>query len=283
MATTEDRPDTEELYETASNTSNLKCSSETRGAVDYLIAAGWAPSRLGMALLRLHSAYDAAEKPERREAMSVKEWRKIVRSEDDAKRAHAEQRAQYEKWYRNELEVLLSRLAAFPSVREQLTVQAMKWGMGVSSDPITRSEWSELRENDEAMLKRHRELVAATADDEEREAAQKTLDAWTKVAQANRLLERKEQFDRAEGKAAATIRYWLSQHCSACSGTKWQLIPGTMRQSDKPCMVCLGGGYTQAPHGQDGRKLANYMDKCLEAARTSLRRNLSNYRKAKGE
>lgn len=206
----------DELYEVAGNASNLRCDPNKRGAVDLLVAAGWAPSRLGMALLRLHSAYDAAEKPERKTALSIKEWKKVVHNEEAARRAHADQRARYEQWYRNEVEVLLSRLAAFPAVRRQLTIRADQKGM---SEP--------------------------------------------------------------EAKAVATIRYWLAQHCAACGGTRWQLIPGTLRQSDKPCMVCLGGGYTTPPHGQDGRWLANYMDNCLAAARQSLKKNLSNMRQAK--
>jgi hypothetical protein len=213
-----DKPDAEELYEVALNTSSLKCDVNKRGAVDILVAGGWSPSRLGMALLRLHSAYDAAEKPERKEALSIKEWKKILHKEEDARRAHAEQRERYEQWYRSELEVLLSRLAAFPTVRLQLTYKAEDWRM-----------------------------------------------------------------ENPQEKAAATIRYWLSQHCGACGGTKWQLMPGTQRQSDKPCMVCLGGGFVQAPYGQHGRRLANYMDSCLASARQALKRNLSNMRQSRNE
>lgn len=216
MMAIDERPDTEELYEVALNTSNLKCDVNRRSAVDILVAGGWSPSRLGMALLRLHSAYDASEKPERKTALSTKEWKKILHNEQDARRAHAEQRVRYEQWYRSELEVLLSRLAAFPAVRQQLTYKAEDWRM-----------------------------------------------------------------EHPQEKAIATIRYWLSQHCAACGGTKWQLIPGTSRQSDKACMVCLGGGYTSAPFGQEGRRLANYLDACLSSARTSLKHNLSNMRQAR--
>lgn len=214
MATVDDtKPDALEQYECAANTSNLKCEGRSRGAVDYLIAGGWAPSRIGMALIRLHSAYDSSEKPERQEALTIKEWKKIVHTEEAARRAHAEQREKFEGWYRTEVERLLGRLQAFPTVREQLTIQADKWNM---AEPQT--------------------------------------------------------------KAVATIRYWLSQHCPACGGTRWQLMPGTQRQSDKPCMACIGGGYVTPPFNQEGRRLANYLDKCVQAAHTALRRNLSNMR-----
>jgi hypothetical protein len=280
-ADVDDKPQLDEIYEIACNTSSLKLSEHTRGAADILIASGWSPSRLGSALLRLHSAYDAAEKPERKHALPIKEWKKILHKEDAARRAHAEQHTRYEQWYRKEMEVLLSRLAAFPTVRDQLTLKAMLKGMGVSRDPITRSELSEARRNDADMLARMRKTVADAPDEAQRKDAQGALDYFARLAEARRNEERREEYDRACAKAIATIRYWLSQHCSACAGTKWQLIPGTLRQSDKPCMVCLGGGYVTLPRGSDERELACYLDSCLAAARQSLRRNLSNMRKAR--
>ena len=59
-----------ERYITASQSSSLKC--ETRddapiGAVGVLIAVGWSPSRIGAALMRLHS------KPDRRALEQVHE------------------------------------------------------------------------------------------------------------------------------------------------------------------------------------------------------------------
>ncbi len=46
---------TEERYLTATNTSNLKVQAERTGAADVLIAAGWSASRIGGALMRLHT------------------------------------------------------------------------------------------------------------------------------------------------------------------------------------------------------------------------------------
>jgi hypothetical protein len=56
---TNEKPGVDEVYQVAGNTSNLTVEADRRGAGDVLIAAGWSPSRLGMALLRLHSAWDA--------------------------------------------------------------------------------------------------------------------------------------------------------------------------------------------------------------------------------
>ena len=45
----------EEKYLIASNTSNLRVLAESAGAGDVLIAAGWSKSRIGSALMRLHT------------------------------------------------------------------------------------------------------------------------------------------------------------------------------------------------------------------------------------
>jgi len=61
---TDDHPATvDEIYQSASNTSNLRVEADRRGPGDVIIAAGWSMSRLGMGLLRLHSEWDASEKP----------------------------------------------------------------------------------------------------------------------------------------------------------------------------------------------------------------------------
>lgn len=46
---------TEERYLIASNTSNLRVVSESTGDCDVIIASGWAPNRIGSALMRLHT------------------------------------------------------------------------------------------------------------------------------------------------------------------------------------------------------------------------------------
>lgn len=63
--TSNERPTVEESYQVAGNTSNLTVEADVRGAGDVLIAAGWSESRVGMALLRLHSEWDGASKSRR--------------------------------------------------------------------------------------------------------------------------------------------------------------------------------------------------------------------------
>jgi hypothetical protein len=78
----------------------------------------------------------------------------------------------------------------------------------------------------------------------------------------------------ADNKAPEIIRWWLHQVCPACHGTKWEVVQGTNRQSQKPCKRCHGSGVSQAPHGQEGKKLANWLDDCASRGRAGIRSRL---------
>lgn len=60
MLNNDDRAGIEEQYSQACTSSQLRVEAEKRGSADLLIAAGWSPSRVGAALLRLHTEYDRA-------------------------------------------------------------------------------------------------------------------------------------------------------------------------------------------------------------------------------
>lgn len=84
----------------------------------------------------------------------------------------------------------------------------------------------------------------------------------------------KWQISDAEDKATQIIRWWLSQRCPACNGTKFQVVEGTNRHSAKVCRSCMGTGLREIPHGQIGRKTANWMDQCVERAKASISRRM---------
>ena len=92
------RPDINEQYTVSMNASNLRVEADIRSQADILIAAGWSASRLGAALLRLHSEWDSAEHP--RKGTPI---------------------------YIHEMGLLLGKLKALPEVRYQLTLQAQRW------------------------------------------------------------------------------------------------------------------------------------------------------------
>ncbi|GAB3763536.1 hypothetical protein GCM10028796_17200 [Ramlibacter monticola] len=222
--TANERPGIEEQYETASNTSDLSVESHRRGAVDILIAAAWSETRLGGALLRLHSEYEGSEKPARMGSAAVDRlagtlelvdgltaWREApdkapvwLKPTEAAKRtAH--------QWHLHETALLLQKLKALPEVREQLTIRAAMWGM-----------------------------------------------------------------EDAASKAAGVIRYWLDQTCQSCDGRKFRLIQGAPKLSNRACPTCQGSGVAPVPHGQEGRKLANYLDSCVHRARQGISNRLHN-------
>lgn len=58
----DNRRDVEEQYISAGNTSNMRVEADRKTGADVMIAAGWSQSRVGLALLRLHSEWDGAAK-----------------------------------------------------------------------------------------------------------------------------------------------------------------------------------------------------------------------------
>jgi hypothetical protein len=207
----------EEAYTSAGNTSDLRVEPDVRTDADLIIAAGWSDSRVGIALLRLHSEWDKAEKPRKPCAQAIKALAATMpRCLKEAER-NAMARRQAQDWYMDEMAKLVNKLKSLPEVRKKLTEYVPKWGI--------------------------------------QEAAMKV---------------------------PAVIAYWLDQTCHHCSGLKFLKIDGAPSLSTKACRPCGGSGIAPVPHGQEGRRVANYMDDCLQKGRDSIRRNLSQRREASG-
>lgn len=222
MLMNEDRRGIEEAFTAASNSSDMRVEADHRGDADLIIAAGWSPSRVGMALLRLHSEWDKAEKPRRPTQRQIDllhqtmPWRITEKKDDkevtvvltDKDRARMA-RQQAQDWYMAEMAKLVNKLKSLPSVRAQLVAYVPKWGIA-----------------------------------------------------------------EASVKVPAVIAYWLDQTCHACHGLKFQQIQGTPMLGTKVCHVCGGTGYAPVPYGQEGKRVANYMDDCVQRARDSIRKRL---------
>lgn len=245
---TDDHPAAvDEIYQSASNTSNLRVEADRRGPGDVIIAAGWSMSRLGMGLLRLHSEWDASEKPPKPTKASIEalvgtfqralpgEYAPVLAGNKPRPLTGAEAVHYAARWHAHEVGMLLGKLKALPDVREQVTLKALRWGMG-------------------------RELFQGASPDN--------------TMPLHPAAERREEVARATGKASAVIRYWLDQTCGACHGLKWQQIPGTPALSAKPCHHCCGSGFGAVPHQEQGKRLANYLDDCVSRARQSLKNRL---------
>ena len=184
------KPGIEERYSSATNTSTMKMEVERAMPIDVLTAAGWSQSRIGAALLRLHSEFDAAEKP------------RLYKSPHTSRKDAA-------AWLVHEQKLLMGKLKTLPDVRGQVVHYVTLWGY---AEPV--------------------------------------------------------------GKSAAVLLWWLDQTCPACHGTKYEVVAGTNRQSGKLCRTCQGSGLMPVPHGQDGKRLANWLDGCVQLARTSISKSL---------
>lgn len=278
MLNNDEKRGIEEVYTSAMNSSDLRVEADRTGDADVIIVAGWTQACIGGAMLRLHTEYDSTEKPRMAEVEYFYEpmlrtaeanGRKLTKEE----RKNLKRRAHEKKHDFNvqQLGLFLERLKALPDVRQQAALQMMKWGMGRSHDPITCSERTEEREHDVETLKRLREAVAAApAESSELEAANANLVAAAAEVDARRRAEEQEDLDRCSEKASAIVRWWLHQICPVCGGTKLQVAEGTNRHNGKACGGCDGTGKSEIPHQQEGRRVANWMDQCVERYRASL-------------
>lgn len=212
----EDIRTVEEAYATAISTSDLRCETRDgapRSDSDVLIAAGWSQSRLGGALLRLHTEWDGAEHARVARASDFQQAAKARELGARTQQTPAQLKAAAEQLARHvneqQAKLLMGRIKTLPAVRSQLARQLMLW-----------------------------------------------------------------KIEDADAVAYAVLRWWLSPVCHACHGRKFEVIPDTARLSSKQCKPCGATGKTRVPHGEAGRRLANWIDECVYAARDSISKGL---------
>lgn len=141
MQDTQDKPDVSERYASATHTSNLRVEmdAERHSDVDILVAASWSASRIGGALMRLHTEFDGSQHPRRMSKEAIRALAATLPVPKDCPAGRksafqlAEARKTADQWYRHEVGLLLSRLKTMPAVRQQLTIKAMDWR---SNDPL---------------------------------------------------------------------------------------------------------------------------------------------------
>jgi hypothetical protein len=130
-----EKPGVDEQYSSACSTSNLTVEADRKGAGDILVAAGWSPSRVGMALLRLHGEWDSMSKPRRIDVTSLAALTEVIKRQDIIDKRTADRigapfkspgsasvRASdlARKWYSAELQILAFGLKSRPVVWEQM-------------------------------------------------------------------------------------------------------------------------------------------------------------------
>ncbi len=85
------------------------------------------------------------------------------------------------------------------------------------------------------------------------------------IAQAH-----KWRMDPAEAIAAAVLAWWLQPVCAACQGRRFERAAGTARLSPRGCKSCGATGLARVPHGEPGRRIASYIDDCVQRAQQSI-------------
>lgn len=233
MTTNDEKRGIEEMYVSATTSSNLRVEADRPGSADVIIAAAWSQARIGGALLRLHSEWDRCEKPRMVPPEAVKKLAETLTFDQLVKMridlglstiggmrpthlvADIAAEAQARAWFISEMVRLIGELKALPDVRQQVILQLLKW-----------------------------------------------------------------RVEGAEAAAVEIIRWWLTQICPTCAGTKYQLAAGTNRHSGKACKTCHGTGTAKIPHDQVGRKCANWLDDCVERARAGIGRRLSGWERS---
>ena len=230
----------DEKYATACTTSNLGVDTvnpDKQGQGDVIVAAGWSHSRVGQALMRLHTEWDATSRlplalgkdainrlalefgrklGEQAHQVAYAELRATGISHGEAlerlsaaKPNPAMAKAAADQWRVHELKLKLQRLKTLPELRAQIIAQCLRW-----------------------------------------------------------------EFHDPENVAIAVLTWKLAPLCPVCNGTRFQVIQGTGRQSNKVCRLCHGSGEARLPYGEAGKKLANWLDDCIAVGKRSLIKRL---------
>lgn len=121
---------TDERYTSATHSSNMRVEADKRGDADLIIAAGMSPSRLGAALLRLHSERDGVSMPPHMTPERIKAYAMTLTGTPTEKLAKAHQAAH--DWHMHEVKMMLGRLKSLPAVRGELLIVADR--LGVAGD-----------------------------------------------------------------------------------------------------------------------------------------------------
>lgn len=141
-----EKPDTTEQYTSAIGASNLRVQvdSNIRSQADVIMAAAWSKSRLGSALLRLHSEWDRSQHPRQ---MTKQAIQALALTLEPPKGCPPDRRAAMQlteahqtaaQWYRHEVGLLLGRLKTLPDVRAQVTLKAEEIGCGRPADVASK-------------------------------------------------------------------------------------------------------------------------------------------------
>lgn len=235
-----EKPNVEELYDSATHASNLRVQADRNGPADVLIAQGWSASRLGAALMRLHSEWSGAAHPKKPTRAAIEALaHELPRIEDGKRKVKATvlqdgkpvivekevlnmvldmagaQRAARD-WHMHEVKIMMGKLKTLPDVRHHLAMWA---GLQMIENPDHRVA----------------EILMWHLD---------------------------HQCPACEGRAKELIPNTPSlshRDCKVCRGTGETRIPS--QQGDEQYL-------------HESKKLLRYINDCVKTGRTSLKQRL---------
>jgi hypothetical protein len=135
---TDDTMTVGERVVSACHSTNLRDEADRPSQTDVLKAMAWSQSRLGSALMRLHSEYDSVAKPRPvshenmiQMVLKHKSSDKNKGTEKGLTQKQCETMAKIEasSWLKNEKSLFLGKLKTLNTVVEQLTTQCQLWGI----------------------------------------------------------------------------------------------------------------------------------------------------------
>jgi hypothetical protein len=263
LADTNERPGVEERYEVATNTSRLLLEEHRTGAADVLIAAGLSESRLGLALLRLHSEWSSSAKPPRPNDRQIQTMAASFKAQDETERAN---RAR-ENGELDRLRGLLARTQAGAPGHFDLLVEIMKQERLYAEGKLPKAAPTPQgspgsRARTEAMAWYRRELRLLAQSLKTRGVVIEQLTAWALI---------KGLDPAAVGPA---VHHWLAPCCPVCDGLGQRKVPDAPALSGKLCHACNGTGNAYPPQGSG--RLLTHIDYVVQVARQSLKRRLRN-------
>lgn len=255
--TDNDKPGVDEQYQTAGNTSDLTVEADRRGAGDVMIAAGWSPSRVGMALLRLHSEWGSAAKPRKPTKAVVDACAETIRAEDAQDKANREKA-------NGELARLQDLQAKEPNFDRAVEIMHLRRLYQSGALPLPEVKRGNLQEraHQRAAQWYASELRLLAQGLKSREVVWQQVGLW--IAQ--------KEID--PDIAAEALLYWLDPTCRTCDGHGLRKVQDQPALSARQCHKCSGTGHV--PHPQGTGKLLAWMDDCVQKARQSLGKRLHN-------
>ena len=82
------------------------------------------------------------------------------------------------------------------------------------------------------------------------------------------------RIDRPEAVALAVVSHWLDSVCRHCEGRGKEKIKDTPALSNRNCKHCHGVGRIDLTHGSAGRRMAGFIDDCVNRWRQSTAKRL---------